>query len=132
MPLMNLRSWLETGLLVLASPVFAFLPFLVVALLALLLQPVSSVDEWLKTEPFLRAVSFAAFTTVLSIDNMLHGFYWTLPVMFAGARTVLKTDFGLQTRAARLGVSAVSVGVLYVTTLHVGIYFGWLDKLFWT
>lgn len=129
---MNLRSWLETGLLVLASPMFAFLPFLIVAFLALLLQPVSSVDDWLKTEPFLRSVGFAAFTTVLSIDSMLHAFYWTLPVMFAGARTVATTDFGFQTRAARLGVSAASVGVLYVTTFHVGVYFGWLDKLFWT
>ena len=129
---MSLRCWLETGLLVLASPVFAFLPFLVVALLALLLQPVSSVEDWLNTQPFLRSVGFAAFTSVLSIDAMLHAFYWTLPVMFAGTRMVTSTDFGFQTRIARLGVSAASVGVLYVATFHVGIYFGWLDKLFWT
>ena len=129
---MNLRSWMKPGLLVLASPVFAFLPFMVVSLLALMLQPVSSVDEWLNTEPFLRSIGFAAFTSVLSIDAMLHAFYWTLPVMLMGASTVANTDFGFQSRAVRFGVSAASVGVLYVATFIVGTYFGWLDELFWT
>ena len=129
---MKLRSWLKPGLLVLASPVFAFLPFMVVSLLALMLQPVSSVDEWLNTEPFLRSIGFAAFTSVLSIDAMLHAFYWTLPVMLMGAGMVAKTDFGFKSRVVRFGVSAASVGVLYVATFIVGTYFGWLDELFWT
>lgn len=126
------RPWLKAGLLVLASPAFAFLPFLLVAFLALLLQPVNSLAEWLATEPFLRAAGFAAFSTLLSIDSMLRSFYWTVPVMLAGTRAVLITDFGFQTRAARLGVAAVSVGVLYATTVHIGFYFGWLNQMFWT
>jgi hypothetical protein len=132
MRFINLRSWLKPSLLVLASPVFAFLPFLIVAFLTLLLQPVSSVDEWLNTQPFLRSLGFAAFTSLLSIDAMLHAFYWTLPVLLIGAKTVAHTDFGLQSSITRLGVSAVSVGVLYVTTFNVGTYLGWIDKLFWT
>jgi hypothetical protein len=132
MHLMPLRSWLGPGLLVLASPVFAILPFLVVAFLALLLQPVSSLDEWLNTEPFKRSIGFAIFASVLSIDAVLRAFYWTLPVMFMGARTVANTDFGFQSKAVRLAVSALSVGVLYVVMFNVGTYFGWLDKLFWT
>ena len=129
---MNLRSWLQPGMLVLASPVLAFLPFMVVSLLALLLQPASSVDEWLNTEPFLRSIGFAAFTSVLSIGAMLHEFYWTLPVLLTGASTVANTDFGFQSKAVRVVVSAASVGVLYVATFTVGSYFGWLDELFWT
>jgi hypothetical protein len=132
MPLINLRSWLKPSLLVLVSPVCAFIPFLIVAFLALVLQPVNSVDQWLNTQPFLRSLGFAAFTSLLSIDAMLHAFYWTLPVLITGARTVANTDFGFQSSVTRLGVSAASVGVLYVTTFNVGIYLGWIDKLFWT
>jgi len=130
--LMNFRSWLKPGLLVLASPVFAFLPFMVVSLLAMMLQPVSSMDEWVNTEPFVRSIGFAAFTSVLSIGAMLHAFYWTLPVMLMGASTVANTDFGFRSRVVRFGVSAASVGVLYVVTFIAGTYFGWLDELFWT
>ncbi len=126
------KFWLRVAAYTLASPLFAAVFLLTVALMVSLVPFPSSLEHWLSDDMLVRAVSFSLLTALLSIDLMLQVFYLSLPILIGGSVALLRLDLGIQSKSRSAFVIASSMGVLYSVAYLVGSHIGWIEPAFYT
>jgi hypothetical protein len=132
---MELKStirWIVPGLLVIGSPIFS-IPFFFLVMITVSAIPVpESLELWLETGPFRRAIGTAFVTGVFSIDSLLRSFYITLPLLLVSALGLQSMDDDYQSMPRRILMPILGMGILYVVLYFSGVYFGWLEEVFYT